>query len=131
VARLAYARVGPEKSPGLAGFLEYLYPGVGLLYCDETAAGLKVLKGTTIASVLFVILYIAAFILDVMMMTEIRSPYDLFLFPNILMIVVGPFFFAWLIVRIVWARRAARTYNERRIDTLRALRAQFQANANA
>jgi Pentapeptide repeats (8 copies) len=125
-----YTRVPPEKSVGLAGFLEWVFPGVGLLYCEEIARGVSVLFGTLLAQGAFFFLFIFTFVSEVDS-GSIYSSDDLF-GPLLLMRGVSLLIlFIWLIVRIVWATRAARAFNERRLDTLRELRAQFRASVGA
>jgi hypothetical protein len=118
--------VPAEKSPGLAGFLEYLYPGVGLLYCDATKPGLWVLIGTTVANVIMGLLLIPIFVLD-LVITGGRSADDVRLFPDIFLSIIVSLSLIWLVVRIVCATRAARAFNEQRLDMRRALKAQFRA----
>jgi hypothetical protein len=125
-----YIRVPAEKSPGLAGFLEYAYPGVGLLYCDATKPGLWVLIGTTLASVIAGALFIASFILGVMI-SGAKTEDEARLFPGIFLSITMPLSLIWLIVRMIWAAKEARTYNERRLDMLRSLKAQFRASMDA
>jgi hypothetical protein len=40
-----------RKSAGLAGFLEYVFPGAGFLYCDQIRKGVWILVGTILANV--------------------------------------------------------------------------------
>ena len=122
-----YTRVPAEKSVGLAGVLEWIFPGVGLLYCEEIAKGTSVLFGTLLAQGAFVFLFFLTFVSELGSGPSYGS--NDFFGPLIAVRVVSFLVLAaWLVVRIVWATRAARAYNNRRLDTLRELHAQFRAS---
>ena len=58
-----YTRVPAEKSAFLAGFLEWVFPGVGLLYCEEIGKGIGVLVGTIVAQIGVFVLFFALHLL--------------------------------------------------------------------
>lgn len=122
-----YTRVPAEKSAFLAGFLEWVFPGVGLLYCEEIGKGIGVLVGTIVAQIgVFVLFFVS-----LVALTQTVSPQsndDFFTYFLLLRLGLILPFLIWLIVRIVWAARVARAFNNRRLDMLRELHAQFRAS---
>jgi len=69
-ALATYTRVPAEKSPCLAGLLEWVFPGVGLLYCDEIGKGIRVLVGAIVAQIGVFVL----FLVSLVALTQTVSP---------------------------------------------------------
>jgi hypothetical protein len=118
-----YARIQARKSPGLAGFLEYVFPGTGFLCCEEIGKGAWILIGTIIANVVIFSTIIAPAFLPRDVSEAVIAPIG----PVVGNLVTSLFFVGffgniiWLIVRIIWAANTAAAHNERRDDMIEAL----------
>jgi hypothetical protein len=91
----------PRVSPFLAGLLEWLVPGVGLLYSGSIVAGILVLIGTLFLGGLLVLFGLA---LAGHARPAVVGRYFLFVF----LLLLG-----WLIARTFWAVQAARASGTR------------------
>jgi hypothetical protein len=94
-------RAPPGKSSVLAGALEWLVPGVGLMYGGGGCAGAFVLVAT-LGPTLVLLLYGLA-LAGARTRPVVVNRYFLFL---------GLMYFMWLLLRTLWAALTAQRYNE-------------------
>lgn len=116
--------VGATKSPGLAGFLEYICAGAGFFYCGEIRKGAWILIGTILANVLLFAAIMGLAVLP-------RDVYNGFLSLDGRLlgnIITALFFIAfggniiWLIARIIWVANIAAAHNEEQKATMEGFR---------